>query len=332
MITYYNKGTIWKGSDSELAIVFKNGCVCLDPSLLGDFTVSFYTDEDGYTIVKTKDDFTLDGLVGVVHIEGPEFEPLGDGNIKYRVEYTAGDDTVVVDMGTDYYLKTPVGYNPYNYVNKDELDEAVASAITEQVEEIVDDKMHDYATTAVTTDLQNQIDNISGSTGTQGPQGPQGEKGDPFTYSDFTQEQLEGLRGPQGPQGPAGPGASYQAGTGIDITDGVISCTVTGGTGTQGPQGPQGEKGDPFTYSDFTQEQLEGLRGPQGVQGPQGPVGPGTAYQAGSHIDINGNTINAVDFVAPASGTPTEIKFIWSGTASQFSGVTPSLDTLYIVR
>lgn len=36
---------------------------------------------------------------------------------------------------------------------------------------------------------------------------------------------LKGDTGAQGPQGPAGPAGSYTAGTGIDITNNVISAT-----------------------------------------------------------------------------------------------------------
>ena len=44
--------------------------------------------------------------------------------------------------------------------------------------------------------------------------GPEGKDGQP------------GPQGPEGPQGPQGPAGTYTAGTGIDITNGVISCTL----------------------------------------------------------------------------------------------------------
>lgn len=90
-----------------------------------------------------------------------------------------------------------------------------------------------------------------GPQGQQGPEGPQGPTGKAFEYSDFTPEQLASLVGPQGPQGaqgptgetgpagptgptgetgPTGPAGTYTAGAGIDITNGVITCTVSGGT------------------------------------------------------------------------------------------------------
>lgn len=50
------------------------------------------------------------------------------------------------------------------------------------------------------------------------------------------------------------------AGDGIDITNNVISATIT--QGSTGPQGPKGDTG------------LAGAQGPQGPQGEPGPVGP----------------------------------------------------------
>tara|TARA_R110001592_G_scaffold363221_2_gene681598 strand:- start:10381 stop:11889 length:1509 start_codon:yes stop_codon:yes gene_type:complete len=68
------------------------------------------------------------------------------------------------------------------------------------------------------------VDGLDGATGPQGPQGPAGLDG---------ADGLDGATGPQGPQGPTGatgPAGSYTAGTGIDITSGVISAT--GGSST----------------------------------------------------------------------------------------------------
>jgi hypothetical protein len=59
-------------------------------------------------------------------------------------------------------------------------------------------------------------DGLDGATGPMGPQGPAGNDG------------LDGATGPMGPQGPAGatgPAGTYTAGSGIDITSGVISAT-----------------------------------------------------------------------------------------------------------
>jgi hypothetical protein len=57
------------------------------------------------------------------------------------------------------------------------------------------------------------VDGLDGATGASGPQGPAGLDG---------ADGVDGLDGATGPQGPAG---TYTAGTGIDITGGVISST-----------------------------------------------------------------------------------------------------------
>jgi len=71
-------------------------------------------------------------------------------------------------------------------------------------------------------------DGIDGATGPMGPQGPAGLDG---------ADGLDGATGPMGPQGPAGetgatgpqgPAGTYTAGSGIEISDGVISATATG--------------------------------------------------------------------------------------------------------
>lgn len=59
--------------------------------------------------------------------------------------------------------------------------------------------------------------------GPKGEKGDKGDKGDAFTYNDFTPEQLASLKGEKGDKGDPG---SYTAGTGIEITDGVISATA----------------------------------------------------------------------------------------------------------
>lgn len=56
--------------------------------------------------------------------------------------------------------------------------------------------------------------------------GEKGDKGDAFTYNDFTPEQLASLKGEKGEKGDKGDSGSYTAGTGIEITDGVISATA----------------------------------------------------------------------------------------------------------
>jgi len=83
-------------------------------------------------------------------------------------------------------------------------------------------------------------DGLDGATGPQGPQGPAGLDGaDGLDGATGPQgpagldgaDGLDGATGPQGPQGPAGatgatgPAGTYTAGSGIDITAGVISST-----------------------------------------------------------------------------------------------------------
>lgn len=99
----------------------------------------------------------------------------------------------------------------------------------------------------ITGDSPNQVLNFVLEKGEQGIQGGKGDKGDAFTYADFTPDQLAALKGEKGDKGDAftyndftpeqlaslkgekgdkGDPGSYTAGTGIEITDGVISATT----------------------------------------------------------------------------------------------------------
>jgi hypothetical protein len=69
------------------------------------------------------------------------------------------------------------------------------------------------------------IDGLDGATGPMGPQGPTGATGSQGPAGLDGADGIDGATGPTGPQGPAG---TYTAGTGIDITGGVISATGSG--------------------------------------------------------------------------------------------------------
>ena len=64
-----------------------------------------------------------------------------------------------------------------------------------------------------------------GPTGSQGPQGEVGPTGPQGETGATGPQGPQGETGPQGPQGETGPAGTYTAGTGIDITNNVISAT-----------------------------------------------------------------------------------------------------------
>lgn len=77
-----------------------------------------------------------------------------------------------------------------------------------------------------------------GGVGPQGPQGAKGEKGDRGEQGpqgavgpqgERGIQGVQGDTGAQGPQGATGPAGTYTAGTGIEIIDNIINCTVSGG-------------------------------------------------------------------------------------------------------
>ena len=72
---------------------------------------------------------------------------------------------------------------------------------------------------------------LKGAKGDTGAQGPQGETGPAGATGPQGETGATGPQGPKGdtgetgPQGPVGPAGTYTAGTGIDITNNVISAT-----------------------------------------------------------------------------------------------------------
>ena len=128
MLSYFGKGEILKGSACDIKVmVFPCG---VTSGSVSDFTCAFYT-ESGVSIEKAFSDFEFDGRYGTVHFESGELDSLADGTIRYKAEYFVEPaDLYVMQRASGYYLKTPVDYTPIDFVSRDELDQAVASAMT----------------------------------------------------------------------------------------------------------------------------------------------------------------------------------------------------------
>lgn len=145
MITFFNKGEVIKGSDCNL-FVWLFPCF-VNKETVFSLTCNFYT-ASGCSIEKFQEDFTFSGNGGAVHFQYQELEQLEDGVIRYTVRYGYSfEDTVIdeqtlessttivessltLDLSSNYYLKTPVDYEPINFVTQEDLESAVESAIT----------------------------------------------------------------------------------------------------------------------------------------------------------------------------------------------------------
>ena len=310
MITYYNKGTIWKGSDCEIEVPIVPSCgVIFDDD---NIAIDFYTTESGVSI--HKEDFEIEGKNARIHIYSEELDRMDDGIIKYQVSYVGETPEVVYQTNSNFTLKTPAQYTAQTFVTEENVEEIVneqmqsSTALTEIVETVVDDKMDDYATTADTqdiderlTDVENELLDkqdeltpgsgisiedgvisctITGSTGPQGERGPQGEKGE---------QGPQGFMGPQGFEGPQG------------------------ARGETGPQGPKGEPGEGGGGSQGPQGE-RGEQGPQGAQGPQGEVGP----QGAKGEDASGVTAEEVQDMI--DGTVAD--YVLTSTYDEYTGAT----------
>lgn len=174
MMRLFNKGTILKGSDCELAITPSNCCQQVDLEKIGDFSCAFYTTPGGRSIVKRKEDFEFEGESGIVHFEKGELDEMNDGVIHYSLQY----DQSIIERTTSVYLKTPIKYTPIDFVTSDEVE----SLVNEAVSGISQDAYY----VDVSTLTQEQLAQVKGPQGETGAQGPQGETG---------------AQGPMGPQG-----------------------------------------------------------------------------------------------------------------------------------
>lgn len=126
MINNFGKGTILKGSDCELVITVSTCCHSVDMADVQNFSCAFYTESDGQAVMKHKEDFVFEGRYGIVHFQEQELDQLPDGVVRYTLKY---DDTTL-ERNSSYYLKTPIGYTPMDFVSRDEVNEAIASAFT----------------------------------------------------------------------------------------------------------------------------------------------------------------------------------------------------------
>lgn len=79
-----------------------------------------------------------------------------------------------------------------------------------------------------------------GDIGLTGPAGPQGEQGPAGPQGPQGETGPQGLTGATGPQGPAGSNATVTAGTGITVSDGVVSLAPSFYTTSQYIQTPTG--------------------------------------------------------------------------------------------
>jgi len=156
MITTFGKGQILKGSDCELVVPVSYCCGSVNIEDVDNFSCAFYTEKDGQAIVKQKEDFDFEGGVGIVHFQAGELDQLGDGLVRYTLQY----DNTTLENSTSYWLKTPIGYTPIDFVSRDEMEDAIvealsSSAATEAITEIVSATTsglvsEDYVNSAIT--------------------------------------------------------------------------------------------------------------------------------------------------------------------------------------
>lgn len=148
MVNYFGKGQILKGSDCELVVPAAYCCGSVNIENVDNFSCTFYTTAGGYAIAKYKEDFEFVGGVGIVHIEGGELDKLDDGVVRYTLQY----DNTTLENCTNYYLKTPIGYTPLDFITADELMDTVESALTSSASTEIIESIVEQATSGLASE------------------------------------------------------------------------------------------------------------------------------------------------------------------------------------
>ena len=140
-----------KGSDVEVRIVLADRCSQVDPEQVTGFECVFYTGDD-YAVGRELTDFEWDGSVGATVLQWQELEEMPDGVLRYRVTYTLDGEQKVNETNTNYFLKTPVDYEPLDFVTMDELTEVAISAITSSASTEIIGEMISAATSGMASE------------------------------------------------------------------------------------------------------------------------------------------------------------------------------------
>ena len=130
MITNFGKGEILKGSDCEIAVVFSTCKQHIDIGQAENFTCDIYTTPGGAAITRSLEDFEIDGEVGITLLQWEELDQLEDGVLRYTLNFDYEGEHIVREMSTMYYLKTPIGYTPMDFVDRQEMEDYVDEAVS----------------------------------------------------------------------------------------------------------------------------------------------------------------------------------------------------------
>lgn len=204
MICNLSGGRIYRGSIAQIDVFLYSPCIEASGVVANFYTVT------GTSIEKS--DMSISGGIGTVVFQPVELEALQDGLLRYNVSYEVDGEPYQYDYETRYFIKTPMPYTPIDYVTSDELEQQVSEAISSetvvreiqtQVEQSITGKAD---TTAVTQALSTKQDTLVSGTNIK-------------TINN------QNILGSGNIEIQGGTGATYTAGTNIDITNNVISVT-----------------------------------------------------------------------------------------------------------
>ena len=141
MITNFNSGEIWKGSNAQITVALFPICYQRKGEIT-DVVLSFYTTIGGTAVVFSGSSVAVDNNYATVVFQPVQLDVFEDGLLRYQVNLNDNGAPKIFNLETRFVIKTPLDYEPVDYVTHSEVDEAV--------DEYLEDKMGDYYTSAQT--------------------------------------------------------------------------------------------------------------------------------------------------------------------------------------
>ena len=141
MITNFSAGEIWKGSNAQITVALFPICYQRKGEIT-DVVLSFYTTIGGTAVVFSGSSVAVDNNYATVVFQPVQLDVFEDGLLRYQVNLNDNGAPKIFNLETRFVIKTPLDYEPVDYVTHSEVDEAV--------DEYLEDKMGDYYTSAQT--------------------------------------------------------------------------------------------------------------------------------------------------------------------------------------
>ena len=161
---------IFKGTETLLKLFVPR----VDEGNLETLKIALFTDDTNNAAEFYGDNMSIDGDTVYLRVNAWSFDGMNDGVLNYIAEIEIGEETIITERQSNYYLKTPNQYVPVgpdlsDYYTKTEIDEMLEDIEVDvdltgyATEQWVEDKT--YATEQYVNDAIANIDIPEGGSG-----------------------------------------------------------------------------------------------------------------------------------------------------------------------